>query len=146
MSIFWSREARQVLIDTSAYYAALNLRAEQHAKALETFALVGSQRRILYTTNLIVAEAHALALTRLGRTVATDFLQRIYEGETGVVRVRAGDERRARHIILTHDDKDYTLTDATSFAVMERIGITTAFTFDRHFAQYGFTILGLDEP
>jgi predicted nucleic acid-binding protein len=29
---------------------------------------------------------------------------------------------------------------------MERLGIATAFTFDRHFAQYGFAMLGLDEP
>jgi uncharacterized protein len=146
MSVFWSREARQVLIDTSAYYAALNRRADHHARALENFAELVSQRRILYTTNLIVAETHALALKRLGRAVATNFLQQIYVAETGIVRVRSADERRAREIITTQDDKDYTLTDATSFAVMERLRIGTAFTFDRHFVQYGFTVLGLEAP
>jgi predicted nucleic acid-binding protein len=146
MSVFWSREARQVLIDTSAYYAALNRRADHHARALEIFAGLGSQRRILYTTNLIVAETHALVLKRLGRAVSTNFLQQIYEGETAIVRVRSADERRAREIIATHDDKYYTLTDATSFTVMERLGITTAFTFDRHLAQHGFVTLGPDEP
>jgi predicted nucleic acid-binding protein len=39
------------------------------------------------------------------------------------------------------DDKDFTLTDATSFAVMERLGITYAFTFDHPFTQYGFIAL-----
>ncbi len=29
---------------------------------------------------------------------------------------------------------------------MERLRIGTAFTFDRHFAQYGFAVLGPDEP
>jgi len=33
------------------------------------------------------------------------------------------------------------LTDAASFAVMERLRLPAAFTFDRHFAQYGFTVL-----
>jgi predicted nucleic acid-binding protein len=51
------------------------------------------------------------------------------------------DERRAREIIAQYDDKDFTLTDATSFAVMERLGITYAFTFDHHFTQYGFIAL-----
>jgi uncharacterized protein len=31
--------------------------------------------------------------------------------------------------------------DATSFVVMERLGLRTAFAFDRHFAQYGLTVL-----
>ena len=30
---------------------------------------------------------------------------------------------------------------ATSFSVMERLGIQHAFTFDRNFAQYGWTVL-----
>jgi predicted nucleic acid-binding protein len=44
-------------------------------------------------------------------------------------------------IIYQYDDKDFSLTDATSFAVMERLRVPAAFTFDRHFAQYGFTVL-----
>ena len=48
---------------------------------------------------------------------------------------------RAREIIRQYEDKSFSLTDATSFAVMERLRISYAFTFDRNFAQYGFTIL-----
>ena len=29
---------------------------------------------------------------------------------------------------------------------MERLGITHAFTFDHNFAQFGWTVIGLDEP
>jgi predicted nucleic acid-binding protein len=36
------------------------------------------------------------------------------------------------------------MCDAVSFAVMERLGISAAFTFDAHFAQYGWSVL--DEP
>jgi uncharacterized protein len=38
------------------------------------------------------------------------------------------------------EDKDYSLTDCISFIVMQRFAITTAFAFDRHFAQAGFVI------
>lgn len=38
-------------------------------------------------------------------------------------------------------DKDWTLTDCISFAVMHQYGITEALTGDRHFQQAGFTPL-----
>jgi len=62
--------------------------------------------------------------------------------EATFVRVSTADERRAREIIAIHDDKDYSLTDATRFAVMGRLRIGAAFTFDRHFARYGFAVIG----
>ena len=73
-------------------------------------------------------------------------MQRIDRSAATIVRVKWADEQRAREIIFSQTDKNYTLTDATSFAVMERFGIGSAFTFDRHFAQYGFAVLGPEEP
>ncbi len=48
------------------------------------------------------------------------------------------DEAFARAIIYRYTDKTFSLTDAISFAVMERLGIATPFTFDSDFRQYGF--------
>ena len=55
--------------------------------------------------------------------------------------MRAADEERAKQILFQYDDKDFSFADAISFAVMERLAIGLAFTFDRDFAQYGFTVL-----
>ncbi len=137
---------RRVLVDSAAYFAITAEKSSDHAVAAAVMASVAAQHRHLVTTNFIVAETHALVLRRLGRNVAARTLERLYAGNTAIVRVKKADEQRAREIIAIYDDKDFTLTDATSFAVMERLGISTAFTFDRHFAQYGFAVLGLDEP
>ena len=48
----------------------------------------------------------------------------------------------ARTILRQYSDKGFSLLDATSFAVMERLGIDTALSFDKHFAQYRWTVLG----
>ncbi len=59
-----------------------------------------------------------------------------------IVRVSQRDEQQAQAIILRYDDKNFSYTDATSFAVMERLRIGPAFTFDHNFAQYGIEMIG----
>ena len=80
-------------------------------------------------------------LNRIGRDIAARVLVEIENGPTTVVRVNARDERRARDTIAQYSDKDYSLTDAMSFAVMERLGIGAAFTLDDHFVQHGFLVI-----
>ncbi len=133
----------RVLIDSSAHFILSNAQDINHARAI---ARVKAKRQHLYTTTFSRAETHGLLLRRLGRWAAVQFLKDFDHNPTVVVRVSAGDEQRAREIIFSHTDKEYSLTDATSFAVLERLRIGTAFTFDRHFAQYGFAVLGPDEP
>ena len=60
-----------------------------------------------------------------------------------VERVSEEDELKAKAIIAGCTDKTFSFTDATSFAVMERLGIKTVFAFDPHFQQYGFQVIGL---
>jgi predicted nucleic acid-binding protein len=86
-----------------------------------------------------LAEAHALILNRLGREAAHCVLTEILASPTTLVRVSAADERRAQAILARYTDKDFSYTDATSFAVMERLRISQAFTFDSDFTRYGFS-------
>ena len=55
----------------------------------------------------------------------------------------SNDVTRARELIYRFDDKKYSLTDATSFVVMERVKLSHGFTFDRNFTQYGIAVLTL---
>ena len=60
---------------------------------------------------------------------------------TAIEAVTPADEKKAKEIIQRYTDKEFSYTDATSFAVMERLGITAAFVFDTHFKQYGLKLL-----
>ena len=51
------------------------------------------------------------------------------------------DERRALAILRQYQDKMFSFTDATSFAVMERLNTQHAFSFDADFRQYGWIVL-----
>jgi len=54
-----------------------------------------------------------------------------------VLRALPDEEDRAKTILASHRDKDWSLCDAISFAVLESRGARTAFTFDHRFRQYG---------
>jgi len=55
-----------------------------------------------------------------------------------MIKVELQNLEQAREIIARFPDQDFSLVDATSFAVMEREGIGTAFAFDLDFQIYRF--------
>jgi predicted nucleic acid-binding protein len=133
--------ARRTLVDASAYFALLDHDDANHAQSLTISHRLISEGWRLFTTSFVLAETHALLLNRLSQAIATRFLRDMDQSPTTLVWVTPADVQRAKAIIYQYEDKDFSLTDATSFAVMERLRVPAAFTFDRHFAQYGFTVL-----
>jgi predicted nucleic acid-binding protein len=96
---------RRALIDTSAFFALTAPQDDDHHTALAIQQRLITEHWRLYTTNLILAEAQALLLTRLGRTIALRTLQSIDHSTTTIIRISAADETRAREIIIQYDDK-----------------------------------------
>ena len=125
----------RVLVDTSAVYALLDRDDAHHTKAKAALGRLRGRRAEPLLTNFIVAECHALLLARLGSEMARRWLS---SSAWPVERVTEADEAQAREIICTRLDQRYSYTDATSFAVMNRLKIRVAFAFDRHFAHFGF--------
>jgi predicted nucleic acid-binding protein len=141
-SLRFPAPARLTFVDSSAFFALATRRDVNHEAARTIQNRLIGERWRLFTTNFVVAETHALVLNRVNRALAFRMLQEIdRSATTTIVRVSPADEVRARTIIEQYQDKDFSLTDATSFAVMERLGLTTAFAFDRNFTQYRLTVL-----
>jgi predicted nucleic acid-binding protein len=112
----------------------------RHAAAREALKDLRRRRVEPLLTNFIVAECHALILARLGGDLARRWL---FDNRWPIERVSSEDEARARAILARFTDKTFSYSDATSFAVMERLGLKVAFAFDPHFSQFGFQVLGL---
>ena len=129
----------RVLVDTSAVYALLDRDDRCHDAARQALESLRKRRTEPLLTNFIVAECHALSLSRLGADIARKWL---LGNIWPVERVNVEDETKARVIIEQYTDKTFSYTDATSLAVMDRLGIKTAFAFDPHFRQYGFLVVG----
>jgi predicted nucleic acid-binding protein len=130
---------RDVLWDSSAILALLDADDADHRRAVATALRIAQDQRPSFITNYVEAEAHALLLCKLGRILA---LQWLLTGGLPVIRVQPREEDRAKEILVRHSDKDWSLCDAVSFAVLEIREVHLAFSFDRHFRQYGkFAVL-----
>jgi predicted nucleic acid-binding protein len=58
-----------------------------------------------------------------------------------MIHVDAGTFDAAWSLFLERPDKRWSFTDCTSFALMERLEIRSALTFDRNFREAGFATL-----
>ena len=141
ISGFMSRIGRNAtVVDTSAHYALADENDAHHLEAVKFAEQLSSQRVIWVVTNFIIAETYGLLLLRLGRHAAFRFLDRILysvaDGTTHLERVTEDDEERAWEILQVYADQEFSYVDATTFAVMERLNLTRAFAFDRHFEVF----------
>ena len=134
---------RGILWDSSAILALLDADDADHARAVAVARDIASERRPSFITNYIEAETHALLLRKLGRGLAREWL---LTGGLTVVSALPSEEQRAKEILARHTDKDWTLCDAISFAVLDARRVARAFSFDHHFRQYGrLQVLGLNQ-
>ena len=133
---------KRVFVDTSAFFALVVDDDESHTAADVLFRRAARQGWDLVTTNAVVFECYALLLSRArrGRAKALAFLDSVED--LALERLTLEDESAAARLVRAHEDKTYSLCDASSFVVMERLGIDEAMSFDSDFTSYGrFTIL-----
>jgi predicted nucleic acid-binding protein len=129
----------EVFVDASAWFPLIVAsRAEHRAvrSALEDALRAGAR---LVTSNLVVAETHALLMQRTSADLALAFVRATTDPSTVVIYSTEELEHLAATEWLTrYRDQNFSLTDAVSFTIMKRRGITRAITLDRHFAIAGF--------
>jgi len=135
---------KPVFIDTIGW-AHLFLRTEPfHSLVVESVSHALQAGGSLVTSNYVLAELSALFLSplRVSRPLRLKLLAQIRSTPwVEIVHVDAGLDSIAWDYLISRADKDFTLADCTSFVIMERYGLTTALTNDRHFEQAAFARL-----
>jgi uncharacterized protein len=123
-----------MFVDTSAFYAAADSGDRSHLRATEVLGAGNS----LITSDHVLVESWILIRARGGRTAAERFWDALRGGLAVVEPVLPGDLDAAWRIGEAFPDQDFSIVDRTSFAVMERLGITSAASFDDDFSIYRF--------
>ena len=126
-----------VFIDTSGFIAVLDKDNARHTEAAKTWMDILMSEEDLVTTNYVLVETCALVQNSLGMTAIKMF----QEDVVPVLRIEWIDKdvhRAAMGIMLAAGRKKLSLVDCVSFETMRLLGVTTAFTLDKHFKEQGF--------
>jgi len=127
-----------VFVDTGAFFAIENERDQHHPEALDARDTLMSRGERLVTSDYILDEVYTLIRMRVGHRAAVDFGESIRASRFFRIEpVATLDFESAWRIFRRYDDKLFSFTDCTSFALMERLKIGAVFTFDRNYAAYG---------
>ena len=125
-----------VFMDTYGLIAWINTRDEGHQRVK---AYLESYSGSIVTTEWILLEfADAFSLSS-AKKFAIEAIQRIHRQPMfQVVGFEPSVYQAGFDLYQARADKDWSLTDCTSFAVMSQRGLSEALTADHHFEQAGF--------
>lgn len=115
-------------------------RDRRHAEAVLLESAYGED--VLVTSSAILGESWTFLRRRTGHALTMRWLDRILAAP-GIRAERIDDklEAEAWAWLRVHDERPYSVVDATSFALMRRLRLTEALAFDGDFAAAGFTEL-----
>lgn len=121
-------------VDSSVWFAAASARDPKNELAKSI--LFGLEGWTL--TDHVLGETWQLLKARFGSEVANTLWDRLRQSGAVVESVKASDLEAASQIEASYPNEEFSLVDRTSFAVMERRGITRAATFKASFETYRY--------
>lgn len=129
----------RAFVDTSAWIALADRRDPRRPRLEDWFRTRGAR---FVTSSDIFDEAVTFATSRWGHGVACQIGAAIRDNpEVHFVHVAPEFQEAAWTRFRERTDKGYSLTDCTSFVIMERMGIDEVATLDHHFEQEGFRVV-----
>jgi uncharacterized protein len=123
-----------VFVDTSVWFAAVAKRDRDNSLAKAILQSVPDH----VITDHVLAETWLLLNSRFGRGIAETFWDQIRRSTVQLEMVTSADLEAAWSIGISFPDQNFSLVDRTSFAVMERMGIVKAASFDQDFAIFRY--------
>jgi uncharacterized protein len=135
----------KVFVDTAAWIAVLNSRDNYHLPARQVMDQLRQQKAVLVTTEFVLLEvADALSNPSI-RVQTVNFMDSLLQlpqlPAIQIIPINRSLWLEGWALYKQRMDKEWGLTDCTSFVVMMQEQITQVFTSDRHFEQAGFVNL-----
>lgn len=132
---------KPVFIDTAGWANLFLFTDSHHRQANEWFLPARQRGWSMVTTNYVVLELVSL-LNRPLRVPRPQLFNYVEGVRTApyvtLIHIDAATDAAAWTLLKNRGDKPWSLVDATSFIIMQQLGIREALTTDHHFEQANF--------
>jgi len=133
------RQGEAVFVDSGAWIALAASRDPLHGRAREQWDELRSAGTKLHTSVPVLIETFTFLDRNANRDVALAWKQSLYrQRSVKILACELRDLDQSWDYFKRSDLHKLSAVDATSFAIMRRLRIRCAFTFDHHFAVVGF--------
>lgn len=123
-----------LFVDSSAWYAAAD-RGDRHNRRAKQLLTMDEP---LVTSDHVLVETWRLIHHFISAHAAETFWHGLRSGVATVEQTTSADLETAWAIGERFPDQDFSLVDRTSFALMERLGISRVISFDNDFAVFRY--------
>ena len=138
-----SAKRDKVFVDTGAWIALAVTTDPYHVRARSVWADLVADGARLVTSIPVVLETFTFLDRNTKRAVATTWRDQITAlPRLQIAECTLADLTKSQVWFEQRSLVRVSAVDATSFTLMRRLKIRTAFAFDHHFAQAGFRLLG----
>jgi predicted nucleic acid-binding protein len=131
----------RLFVDTSAWLALNNKNDQHHDEAVSKITKVRQQKIQLVTSEYVFDESVTIIRYRVSHRAAVAFGDALISSNVASIEDITDEERLKTWVLFKkYRDKDLSFTDCTSFALMVKLKLQKAFSFDNHFKQVGFEL------
>ena len=123
-----------VFVDSSAWYGAADRGDRKNRRAKQLLAI----DEPLVTSDQVLVETWRLLHHFISANAAEAFWAGLRNGAATIEQTTWADLEAAWAIGERFPDQDFSLVDRTSFALMERLGISRVISFDNDFAVFRY--------
>ena len=134
------RPSKMIFVDSSTLFALLSMDDVNHHLARISWRSLLEDDRALLTNNYVIVESIVIMQKQFGLEKVRDFQENIFP----LLEIDWVDEEQHKIAIdrvLSANRRKLSLVDCSAFETMRRLGVETAFTFDNHFREEGFTVI-----
>jgi len=132
-----------IFVDSSAFYLLVNKNEKMHYLAKEAFnKFIYDNNELLLTSDYIIDETLTLISSRWGKHYAVTFWESI--SKSSILRLVKLTEKqfyKTVDLFIKYKDHKFSFTDCSSFVIMDDLKINKAFSFDKHFREFGIEVL-----